>query len=356
VVQLRKILFDHVTRYPQMLPEDAVKLVYQNEFGCGHYVDNEVASLARLREEVQNLRPAVTNPTELFEDIGNGFSRLQLNALGDSLSLETVNRFFINTSRLEPGSEERFEKKLELLVALSLKGVLPFNPEVLGSYLQSYKKAGYPPVSHSQIYRELYAPSYRVVSSLYAHYFSLFLEIDRLLARQKSVVVAIDGPSGSGKSTLGEILQAVYDSPVVRMDHFFLRPEQRNPQRLEEPGGNVDYERFQKEVVASLRSNETFSYRIYDCKQNTLTWSEPIEAHRLRVVEGSYSLHPTLREDYDLRVFLTISPERQRERILKRNGPVMLERFVTEWIPLEELYFTHCQTKEQSDLVIGEYV
>lgn len=355
VVELRQVLLAHCARYPQMLLEDAVKLIYQNEFGPGHFVKNEEASLARLREEMQGFTSDFTAQGELFEDIGNGFSRLHLGALGGILSLETVNRFFVTSSRQNPGSWDRFEKKLELLVALCSEGLLPFSAEALASYLKKYKEAGFPPVSHSQVYREAYAPSYRVVSSSYAHYFPVFQEIERLLRRKGKAVVAIDGPSGSGKSTLGRLLHSVYACPVVHMDHFFLRPEQRTAERLAEPGGNVDYERFQAEVVPGLKSGETFSYRIYDCQHNTLSWSPLIETHPLRVVEGSYSLHPTLWDNYDLRVFLTISPEQQRERILKRNGPMMLERFLTEWVPLEERYFASYQIKGQSDLVLGEY-
>ena len=38
-------------------------------------------------------------------------------------------------------------------------------------------------------------------------------------------------------------------------------------------------------------------------------------------------------------VFCSISPELQKKRILARNGPEMLERFLSAWIPLEERYF-----------------
>ena len=49
---------------------------------------------------------------------------------------------------------------------------------------------------------------------------------------------------------------------------------------------------------------------------------------------------------------MTVPPEVQRERILKRSGPVMLRRFVEEWIPLEELYFSSFRIEEQSQIRI----
>ena len=50
------------------------------------------------------------------------------------------------------------------------------------------------------------------------------------------------------------------------MDDFFLRPEQRTAQRLAQSGGNVDWERFQAEVLIPLRQGISFSYRPYDCR------------------------------------------------------------------------------------------
>ena len=50
-------------------------------------------------------------------------------------------------------------------------------------------------------------------------------------------------------------------------------------------------------------------------------------------------MHPYLINDYDLTVFLQIDKAKQRKRIMERNGAIMLERFVNEWIPLEDKYF-----------------
>ena len=70
----------------------------------------------------------------------------------------------------------------------------------------------------------------------------------------------------------------------------------------------------------------------------------------LTVVEGSYSLHPTLRSAYDLKVFLAIDPERQSARILARNGAEKHRRFIEEWIPLENAYFSALDIRSLCDL------
>ena len=76
--------------------------------------------------------------------------------------------------------------------------------------------------------------------------------IETLLAERDCVFVAIDGPCTSGKTTFAAMLNRRFGGNVLHMDDFFLRPEQRTPERFAEPGGNVDRERFETEVLAPL--------------------------------------------------------------------------------------------------------
>ena len=162
--------------------------------------------------------------------------------------------------------------------------------------------------------------------------------IQQLLSEKETVIVAIDGNCTSGKTTLASQLAANYDCNVFHMDDFFLRPEQRTPERFSEVGGNVDYERFSEEVLLPLKSGKPFSYRPFDCSTFQLTDPVAVMPKKLNIIEGTYSLHPYFGEVYDLKVFLSITPELQRERILQR--PVFLhKRFFAEWIPMEQHYF-----------------
>lgn len=70
------------------------------------------------------------------------------------------------------------------------------------------------------------------------------------------------------------------------------------------------------------------------------------------MIEGSYSQHPYFGNCYDLRVFLEVGEDEQRERIRRRNGEFMLRRFEEEWIPMENAYFTACNIRENSQMVL----
>lgn len=163
---------------------------------------------------------------------------------------------------------------------------------------------------------------------------------------KRPYVVAIDGMCASGKTTLGETLHRAFPkSNLFHMDDYFLQPHQRTSKRLAEAGGNVDYERFKEEIVLHLGDKNGLSYQIYDCMTQSLSSPIKVDWQPLVIIEGAYSQHPYFGDVYDMRIFCEISREEQLERILKRNGSSMLERFVNEWIPMENQYFEHYNIK-----------
>ena len=176
-------------------------------------------------------------------------------------------------------------------------------------------------------------------------------KIDELLKQKDMVVVAIDGKCTSGKTTLASKLAEIYDCNVFHMDDFFLRPEQRTPERFAEVGGNVDYERFHEEVLLPLKSGKAFSYRPFDCSTFTLAAPVTVAPKKLNVIEGTYSHHPYFGNPYDLKILLTVDEEIQRQRILER--PAFLhKRFFEEWIPMENRYFDGFAIPSEAGFII----
>lgn len=179
----------------------------------------------------------------------------------------------------------------------------------------------------------------------------------KLHSSQRPVLLAIDGRCAAGKTTLAAHLQAKTGCAVLHMDHFFLRPEQRTEERLRQPGGNVDYDRFRMEALLPLKAEHPFSYRPFDCHRLEMGQPIQIAPSPFAVVEGSYSCHPELWDFYDLRVFLTVHPQEQLRRIEKRNGRTGVGLFQDKWIPMEETYFTaysiqeRCEFRFQTDSI-----
>lgn len=360
---MKEILAEHKKRYPGMEVRDVVKLLYQSEFGNGHMVTEPGRAMEQLEREYQKVQKhqgtgKARNPA--VEHIGGGYCRVYLNQLPEGLSLKTLNRLFILSAGpaqddINPGTDgdsglparrdrrsaaEAMENQLNRFSRWTREGITGFSEAEVESYLAEYRHQGYPAVSHSEHYRRLYQPAYRVIAEAYARRLSLFADIDQMLAGNgnDAVLVAIDGQCASGKTTLAALVQQVYDCNVFHMDDFFLPPWLRTPERLAEVGGNVDYERFRRQVLEPLRQGAAVRYQIYDCGQQQLTAWVEVPARRLNLVEGAYSCHPYFGSCYHLTYCLTVDAKEQKRRILKRNGEAMLKRFVEEWIPKENAY------------------
>lgn len=348
--ELREVLITHFARYPEMQPQDAVKLIYQNEFGAGHLVADENQALERLEREYRTLKNDQSLP--LFEDIGNGLCRINLKALDErEVPLPVLNRLFVLGAAQVLGTAADFEEKLRVLKNMAGGGNAPFLQDNLDQYLKAYDLSGCPAVSHSCKYKKLYMPSYRVIPRRYSRFWPLFQAICGLLAEKKTVLVAIDGMAASGKTTLCALLEEVFLCSAVHMDDFFLPGELRTTERLRQPGGNVHYERFAAQVSPFLRSGDGFAYAPFDCHRMDYALPVTVPHRRLKVVEGAYSLHPELHADYDLRVFLKLDGEEQKRRVFSRNGPKLGRRFLEEWIPMENAYFKAFGIPQKCDLI-----
>lgn len=334
--------------YPQLQPEDLLKGLHQSVFGCGHFVDEKAEEY--LQKELEALE--ISDGPEV-EPLDGGFCRVHLRCLSKyGLAPETLFRLFWLSAVETVGSAAEMEERLEVLLRMTSAGQLPMNYGDVRTLVEEWRAAGYPACHHSARFRAVYQPAYRVIRKEYARLLPLLAAIDRKLAAGERVLLAIEGGAAAGKSTLAQLLNHVYDCTVAHMDDFFLRPEQRTRERLEEAGGNVDRERFLQEVLLPLSRGETVNYRRFDCGIQCILPAQPMKPTALTVVEGVYSMHADLRDRYNLCVFLKISPELQKQRICGRNSPEMQRRFFEEWISMEERYFSAMDVEMACDLVI----
>ena len=159
---LEQVLRRHARKYPMMQPTDAVKLIYQNVFGGGHLIKDREACLRALQREYENTPQEQHAP--LLESIGNGLVRVMLNAVdANNYSIRQLEEDFIRSSQEHKGNLNGFLIKLEILRKVTASGVFGFTLEELENYLEAYKEARYPMVSHSEQYRQAYKPAYRIV-------------------------------------------------------------------------------------------------------------------------------------------------------------------------------------------------
>lgn len=180
----------------------------------------------------------------------------------------------------------------------------------------------------------------------------LLAEIDRQKKVKERVIVAIDGMCAAGKTTLAEALAEQLGAGIIHMDDFFLPPEKRTDYRLNQPGGNVDYERFMQEVLPMLPLTSGFNYRRFSCHTMDFDGVRPVAAGSVVIVEGAYSMHPVFGRPYDIRVFCGVSPALQEKRIRARNGSERWPAFRDRWIPMENFYLEKFRIAESCDFTL----
>ena len=168
----------------------------------------------------------------------------------------------------------------------------------------------------------------------------LLEKIDQIYKQKGHVTIAIDGRCGSGKTTLANKLKEYLNCHIFHMDDFYLQASQRTKERYNEPGGNVDRERFKKEVLEPLNNQQDVLYRPLDCSSMSISEGTVYPYKPINIIEGSYSCHPDLINAYDLTIFVDIDESLRHKRIEERNGKEALNMFIKKWIPLEEKYFS----------------
>ncbi len=181
---------------------------------------------------------------------------------------------------------------------------------------------------------------------------NLTTTIKNILLKNHNAIIAIDGCCASGKTTLAARLAEDFGLQIIHMDDFFLLPEMRTKERLSAAGGNIHYERFNDEVAAGITSGTEFEYRVFSCRTGNYSGTVKIDPALPVIIEGAYSVHPDIKINYDLKIFLETDTQTQLKRIEKRNGADAVEVFKSKWIPLENLYFETFDIKNKCDIKI----
>lgn len=339
----------HWARYPLMEPQDFAKLAYQSEFGPAHMAQSPDKVLAALLAEWKEAGPEPKGP----EPIGNGLCRFHITqALSPLSDLPLVGRIFTGTMGFIKGTEAGLCEKLEWLAGLPVPG--------MGAYLEGWRREGCPPVRHSEAFRSAYGPHYRVVRLDFAGFLPALTVLDRF-SRERGAgphLIAVDGRCGSGKTSFaaaaGELIPGA--GHVVHMDDFYLPWERRAEDWMDVPAGNMDLERFQRDVLLPLCSGKPAAYRSAlpggqaPGEYGALVEIDPGDA-KMILVEGTYSQHPSLAEYYDYRLFFTCGKEEQTHRLRLREGDYY-PTFNRLWRALEETYFASCGVEAAADLTV----
>ena len=171
--EMKRCLLEQKRRYPEMREEDVVKFAFQGMLGVGHLVADEAQALRRLREEMDPLEPDMEEP--LAEKISPDWIRINLRAAkARGRTPEELAYQLYRSAQLKPLSFTRqnvynFCVKLDPSDRMKAVAEKILDEKVLPS--------------HSEAYRQAYAPAYRVMYKDYRKF-------------RKGQEDAEDGPEG----------------------------------------------------------------------------------------------------------------------------------------------------------------
>ena len=159
---LEDIWAAHFSVYPLTQPQDAVKLIYQGEFGPGHLISDLRKAAQMLHDEMEKTEADEKQP--LYEPIGNGLCRLNLAACkARRIPEPVILHLFCDAAASTKGDKKQFRHKLYQLKDMAQREETPFESIALDYFLVGYDEKRCPAVHHSAAYQAAYHPAYRVV-------------------------------------------------------------------------------------------------------------------------------------------------------------------------------------------------
>lgn len=339
----------HLSAHPAMTAQDVVKLIFQAHCGCGHLLDAEANVTAYIEKEEADLLPDAAEP--LTEPLGDQYCRLNLRrAMAEGIAPQWIARMMRLSCK---PTDVQADRKSAFRQIQKLKATeVGFSAEELLSIACRLVDDPEWLPGHSEPYRQAYAPAYRVISREMEALLPVLSAAARTMKDKPQVLLCIDGPCGSGKTTMARQLVQITDAACIPMDDFYTPHPQKTPERLAQPGGNADHERLLSELLIPWRKQGFGSYRPYLCAEDRFGPEVQVSSRPLTILEGSYSLLPSIAALADHRVFLTIGEDDQLRRLLAREGEEGLRAFQQKWIPLEKAYHAAFSLPDEQCLVI----
>ena len=322
----------HLKKYPAMQLEDKIKCIYQGILGPHHLssILDPMLLQTCIQEEVSK---QTISSEDLYEWLSPQYLRIHLVPYIQS-GLDITNLVLhMLSSAQEHSSVALYHQALALYL-----GEIP---------TKAYQESPH----HSAMYHEYYHPCYRVVHRDILTLEMRLIQFQRFLQHQApQSIITLEGRCGAGKTTLCQALENRYT--VLHMDDFFLPTSRKTKERLQEVGGNIDYELVLESLLqvrkAYQRHQKKVTLQVFCCKTQTYKKKE-IELKKCVIAGGVYAFHPYFRAQFDQFVFLEVDQKTQLARIRLRQRA---SDYIHMWMPLEEIYYQHMDVYAIADIII----
>jgi hypothetical protein len=153
--------------------------------------------------------------------------------------------------------------------------------------------------------------------------------------------VGVDGKGASGKTTLATRIATALPAAVLIHNDDFARPGL--------PGWDRD--RFVRQVLEPLLAGRPGRYQRWDFDADVGAEWHTVPVGVPVIVEGVSSTDARLPVPWDYTIWIEVPTAVRRARIAERDGPALLHRWLTDWIPMEDAYAAGQRPQDRVDLV-----
>lgn len=313
----------HIKKYKYMEKQDLHKLIYQSQFGNNHLISDVDSVKNYLYEEFNSLDDRFE---DLYEHIGN-YVRINLRTYKKyNLDINYLLNAFIQTYNTKFNFPNEYDKLLNEYHLIGLNF----------------------PLSHSKTYKDNYAPAYRLIHKSFLNDDLIKTQVYNYIDNvNKPVIISIEGKCASGKSTIADFIKNNFKATIIHMDDFFLPIKRKTKARLDEIGGNIDYE-LVRETLLNIKNKNISRYKVFDCSKQEYYDKEFISSGII-ILEGVYSYHKFFRDLIDKLIYIDTDYNIRVERLKARPN---FNRYINEWIPLEDRYFDSENILYLSDIIV----
>lgn len=162
-----------------------------------------------------------------------------------------------------------------------------------------------------------------------------------LQGREGTRWIGVDSKGVTGKTSLAaRIAAALPGSVIVHIDDF-ARPDLRGWER----------DRFVRQVLEPLLAGRPAHYQRWDFDRNAGAGWHTVPTGLPVVVEGVSSTDMRVGVPWDFTIWIEVPYEIRLARALERDGPEMMERWLTDWMPSEDAYEQEQRPQDRVDLV-----
>lgn len=170
-------------------------------------------------------------------------------------------------------------------------------------------------------------------------------QIARIAAKRptRTLFVGIDGPGGAGKSTFAARVAALVPRAVIVHVDDFAAPH------LPE----WDWDRLREQLLLPLVAGRPAHYQRWDWGRDEGAEWHDVPVGRVVIIEGVSSTRDEVAAPWTLTVWVDTPRDIRLARALERDGPAMLERWLTEWLPSEDAYVARENPLARMDLIVN---